>query len=140
MSFLFACVTDHRTCEVYNVTWWVSGAAALLLLCLNGLNGRMPATVLTELAFFCMLQLFAFSGMYGRADCYAFCVCALAETACGLGLLEYLYHMLLSFCLLAVVQLLRRNINAKGNLKCPVAFIPYISVAFALVLLFFSAF
>ena len=75
--------------------------------------------------------------MYGRADCYAFCVCAMAETACGMGFAEYLFHMLIAFGILAMVQFARRNIDTKGNLKHPVPFIPYIAAAFVLVLLFF---
>lgn len=40
--------------------------------------------------------------------------------------------MLVSFGILGMVQLLRHNINAKGNLKKPVPFIPYIALAFLL--------
>lgn len=133
-SLLFACYTDYYTCEVYNVAWWFSGTAAIFLMLLNG---NLTITVIPELIVFCLIQLLVFTKMYGRADCYAFCVCAMAETACGMGFSEYLFHMLIAFGILAMVQLARRNVNSKGNLKHPVPFLPYITVGFVLVLLFF---
>lgn len=129
---LFACITDCRTCEVYNITWWVAGGAASLLLW-NGKSG-IEAGCLLELGFFILLQQKLFSRMYGRADCHAFSVCAVAEAAAGLSLTGYLLHMLLAFTLLAFVQGLRHNIGRKGNLRRPVPFLPYITLAFCALL------
>ncbi|MGN0401883.1 MAG: hypothetical protein ACI4HQ_06430 [Acetatifactor sp.] len=126
--FTFACVMDYRTRTVYNFVWWISGAAALVLL-FQRRPGPDPEQWI-ELAVFLGLQLFLFSTMYGRADCYAFCVCGIAEAAAGMGLKGYLIHMLLSFFLLALVQGMRRNIAETGNLKYPVPFLPYITLAF----------
>jgi hypothetical protein len=42
--------------------------------------------------------------------------------------------MAFAFGALAALQLLRRNIDKRGNLKQPVAFLPYISASFALLL------
>lgn len=128
VCLLFACITDCRTCQVYNFTWWISGTAALLLLATG--EKSMDVECAAELGFFMLLQLKLFSKMYGRADCYAFCVCALAEAAAGLGLAGYLVHMLTAFCLLAVIQGIRRNVDRRGNLKQPVPFLPYITLAF----------
>ena len=134
VCLLFACVTDCRTCEVYNFTWWISGTAAAVLILLNGtLKGEM----LLELGLFCLLQLLVFTKMYGRADCYAFCVCAMVEAAEGMGFMEFLLHMLLAFGILAPVQLLYHNVDRRGNLKQPVPFLPYITLAFGLVFLIF---
>lgn len=133
-SLLVACYTDCRTCEVYNVIWWVSGTAAALSMILNG---KVTIAMVLELGVFCLIQLLLFSRMYGKADCYAFCVCAMAETACGMGFPEYLFHMVFAFGILAMVQLARQNVNSKGNLKHPVPFLPYITMGFVLVLLFF---
>ena len=105
---LYACVTDIRTCEVYNFTWWLAGAAAIGRFLLRG---GVDATVLPELVFFCMVQLLCFTRLYGKADCYAFCVCAAALASEGGGLLEFVLQMALAFCMLAFVQLLRRNID-----------------------------
>lgn len=128
VCLLFACITDCKTCQVYNFTWWFSGTAALLLL----VTGEKPVSLenIAGLGLFLILQLKFFSKMYGRADCYAFCVCAAAETAAGMGLAEYLLHMLAAFFLLSVVQGARRNIAGNGNLKHPVPFLPYITLAF----------
>lgn len=127
-SLLFACVTDCKSCEVYNFTWWMGGAAALLLLA--GDRNNISASNLLQLLFFIALQLLFFSKMYGKADCYAFSVCAVAETVLGMQLVEYLFHMLLAFAFLALVQGGRHNIARNGNLKCPVPFLPYITLAF----------
>lgn len=128
LCLLFACVTDCRTREVYNVTWWASGAAAVMLLLAE--KDRLDMNFLLELGFFIILQLSLFPKMYGRADCYAFSVCAVAEAAAGLSLAGYFLHMLLSFIFLAFVQALRHNIGKGGNLRRPVPFLPYITLAF----------
>lgn len=128
VCLLFACITDCRSREVYNVTWWAAGMAAGALLL--GKRDRLDAGILSELGSFILLQLVLFTKMYGRADCYAFSVCAVAETAAGLSLAGYLLHMLLSFALLAFVQALRHNIDRGGNLRQPVPFLPYITLAF----------
>lgn len=128
VCLLFACITDCRSREVYNVTWWAAGMAAGALLL--GKRDRLDAGILSELGSFILLQLVLFAKMYGRADCYAFSVCAVAEAAAGLSLAGYLLHMLLSFALLAFVQALRHNIDRGGNLRQPVPFLPYITLAF----------
>lgn len=136
VCFLTASVEDCRTCEVHNLLWWISGTAAALLIVQNGISRAL----LLELTVFCLLQLILFSRMYGRADCYAFCVCAAAEASLGAGLQEYLVHMLFAFGILAVIQLFRHNVNRKGNLKQAVPFLPYITVSFGLFFLIFSGF
>lgn len=125
---LFACITDCRSREVYNVTWWAAGAAAAVLL--FGGRRRPDGVLLLELGVFILLQLKLFPKMYGRADCYAFSVCAVAEAAAGLSMTEYFLHMLLSFLFLAFVQALRHNIGNGGKLRHPVPFLPYITLAF----------
>lgn len=134
ICLLAACVTDCRTREVYNVIWWISGAAAAVLL---GWNGKAAYGLLPELFLFCVIQLTVFSKMYGKADCYAFCVCAAAEASEGMGFFEFLAHMTLAFGILTVVQLLRRNVDGRGNLRCPVPFLPYIALSFGVLFLFF---
>lgn len=128
VCLLFACITDCKSREVYNVTWWIAGAAAAMLLLAE--MDRLDMAFLLELGFFILLQLSLFPKMYGRADCYAFSVCAVAEAAAGLSLAGYFLHMLVSFILLAFVQALRHNIGKGGNLRQPVPFLPYITLAF----------
>lgn len=84
---LLACVTDCLLSQVYNFTWWLSLTAAVALLwcrCteLTG-RGDLFLHTLYALLFFGALQLFLFRYTYGRADCYAFCVCAAAEGSLG---------------------------------------------------------
>ncbi len=131
---LMACVTDKRFCRVYNFTWWLGGGAGLLLLLLYILERKRTLHGTMELLFpllvFGLLQELFFCRLYGRADSHAFLTCSMVECALGMGMKEYLLHMLLAFGLLAVVQMLRHNIGRDGNLKQPIAFLPYITIAF----------
>ncbi len=142
-SLLLACVTDSLLCQVYNFTWWISLAAAMgLLWCRRGLLleiGFIYSGALCGLLFFVGIQLLLRGRIYGSADSYAFCVCAFAETAFGLSAAGYLTHMLLAYLLLFAVQLFRRNLDHKGNLREPVPFMPYITTAFWMTLALHSA-
>lgn len=129
---LLACITDIAICQVYNFVWWISGAAAILLLT----GRRLEVSAVWDVLLFGVIQMTLFARMYGKADCYAFCVCAIAEAGLGFGLAGFLLHMLASFLLLAAVQAVRRNIGSGGHLKSPVPFLPYITTAFYLMLIF----
>ena len=129
---LLACITDIAICQVYNFVWWISGVAAIALL----IGGRPETKTIWEVLLFCVIQMILFTRLYGRADCYAFCVCAIAETGLGFGLFGFLMHMLLSCLLLAAVQAARRNIGSGGRLKSPVPFLPYITAGFYLILVY----
>ena len=123
-SLLLACVTDVLTCQVYNFTWWPALAAGAVSL------GSARTVVIVSLAVFWVLLLGLFGRMYGRADCYAFCVCGVVEAALGMGMEGFLGHMLLAWMFLALVQGAGGNIGRRGRLKKPVPFLPYITVAF----------
>ncbi|MCQ2539685.1 MAG: hypothetical protein MJ114_04470 [Acetatifactor sp.] len=127
LCFLAATVQDIRTKTVVNLLWVISGMAGLLLNLLNfstGVEGHVG-----EVIFFCGVQLLLFSRFYGKADVYAFCVCAIVLHSLGDGLKEYLVLSLLAIGYLALVQICRRNVRKDGNLKVPVAFLPYITLA-----------
>ncbi len=140
---LFACFTDVRACEVFQFTWWIAGVAAGSFwhqsfipdngfLYFANCYGRQH---LLSLVFYLLLQEWFFCRMYGRADCHAFVICAVLESALGMKLSGYLCHMLIAFVGLAIMQVFCHNINQKGNLKRPVAFLPYITVSFWLMIL-----
>ena len=133
MGFLLlASITDIAICQVYNFVWWISGIAAAALLAGRGFG----TSAVWEVLLFCAIQMTLFARMYGKADCYAFCVCATAEAGLGFGLAGFLMHMLVSFLLLAAVQAVQRNIGSGGRLKRPVPFLPYITGAFYLMLIY----
>lgn len=121
---LIASITDLQTCEVYDFLAIVAGSIGLLVLFAGGLSGIR----LFSLILFGLIQLFLFMKMYGRADGWAFLVCAVYESRFGKGMLTYLLHMASAFLVLAVIQGLNRNIARNGNLKKPVPFLPYIAV------------
>lgn len=133
---LLASVTDLLLSQVYHFVWWPALAAAGMLLGVRRRQGFFdspgtgPWDLFLPLVFFLFLQYTIFRRMYGKADYYAFCVCAVAETAEGMGLMGYLIHMLLSYAFLLPVQAFRHNIGREGNLKQPVPFLPYITAAF----------
>lgn len=135
-GLLFACLTDLRCRLVYDYTWWIVTAAGVCLLYPSLL--RYPE-VLWQFTVFFLLQRGIFDRFYGRADVYAFCVCALTEASFGMGLKWYLLHMAAALILLAVVQGVRHNIGRDGNLKASVPFLPYITASFWGILLIFCA-
>lgn len=136
---LLACATDMVLCQVYNFVWWVGAAVSAMLLWrrlwLSDSVGNAMG-ILMNLTVFWIIQLKLFGRLYGKADCYAFCVCAAAGAGLGMGLELYVLHMALAFVLLVPVQLLGRNITLGGRLKKPVPFLPYITGAFYILLLF----
>lgn len=136
---LLACVTDVVMYQVYDFVWWLSGAASAMLLWArlwmtddirNGLE------ILFSLITFWLVQLLIFGRLYGKADCYAFCVCATAGAGLGMGMELIVTHMVFAFGMLVPMQFISKNITLRGNLKKPVAFIPYITAGFYLLLFF----
>lgn len=134
---LLGCVTDVMTCQVYNFVWWLGGAAAAVLLWKRlWTAGGAGMWILAELAAFWAIQLGVFSRLYGKADCYGFCVCAAAAAGLGMNLREMALHTAFAFCLLLPVQCINRNVTKTGKLKKPVPFLPYLTAGFGLILIF----
>lgn len=122
-GLLAAAAMDAAECYVYNYVWWW---CLLWTVPVFGVSGKSPVAIV----LFIILQQGLFARMYGRADAHAFCVCALAESVFGGGMLLYLIHMMLAVLLLAVVQLCRCNVMRNGRLKIPQPFVPYIVIVF----------
>ncbi len=120
---LTASITDLQTYEVYDFLPVVTALVGTGVVFMD----FRGSSVLSLLIFVC-LQCFIFMGMYGKADVYAFMVCAMFESRFGLGLMTYLMHMGAAFLLLGVIQGIRGNVSRRGNLKRSVAFLPYISL------------
>lgn len=122
--YLTVCVTtDRQTCKVYDCLQLpaaVFGAALCLL-------RPVPARGGAALVCFALLQYFLFMRLYGRGDGMTFQICSLYIIGEGGSLETLLSHMMAAFALLGAVQLVRGNINRKGNLKLPVPFLPYIA-------------
>lgn len=136
---LLACATDVVICQVYNLVWWIGGAASAMLLWRRLWLSDIPEDcvgILIDLTVFCVIQLKLFGRLYGKADCYAFCVCAVAGAGIGMRLELFMTHMAMAFVLLVPVQFSRRNIGTGGKLKEPVPFLPYITAAFYLLMIF----
>lgn len=132
-----ASVMDWWEQMVYRFVWWAAGTAAGMLLLLKWHDAALPAGErsgglgsLCSLMGFAALQELVFARCYGRADCHAFCVCALMLSIRGQGFAGYVFHMAIVFGGLTLVQLLRGNIARNGQLRKPVSLVPYIAVAF----------
>lgn len=123
---LAASVMDWWEQMVYRFVWWIGGAAGVTLAVLMGLDRRKWYLAL----LFCAMQELLFAKFYGRADCHAFCVCALVILALGGDFADCVIHMFLVFAAMVFVQLIRRNIAGNGNLKRAVPLLPYITVSF----------
>lgn len=125
--FVKAMLEDARWQRVHRYLWWISRAACMGLLLLHWEAFLQAAG---DLVFFALVQFFLFSRLYGRADCHAFQVCSMILAAYGGGVKSYLLHMLFTILALGLVQLCKKNINKKGDLKEPVALIPYMMPVF----------
>ena len=141
-SLLLAAVTDRLLCQVHNFIWWPALAAASVMLlcgcsphCLREAGGEFLRWSLLGLAVFVTGQFCLFGRTYGKADCYAFCICGIAEAARGIGLTGMLLHMIFAYGILFPVQMLHRNVDRRGRFIRPVPFLPYIVIAFWGVLL-----
>lgn len=123
---LTASIMDRWEQMVYRFVWWIGGAAGGMLLVKADINLQTSCSLIG----FWLLQKLIFVRLYGRADCYAFCVSALAMAALGGGFGDYVMHMFLVFAGLTVVQMMRGNIARNGNMKKAVPLLPYITIAF----------
>ena len=120
-SILSAAWSDARTTYVRDILF-----APGIICCIGILISKQEWSALPGILIVAVLQIFLFSRMYGGADCLAFVLCAAYIAVRGGSLKDDLLVMLYSVTVLALVQAFRKNINRKGNLKQPVAFIPYI--------------
>lgn len=140
---LLACVTDMIIYQVYNFVWWIAGTAAALLLwerLWSMDNIQNSVEILLELTIFWLIQLGVFGRLYGKADCYAFCVCAAAEAGIGMTLELIVIHVVFAFGILVPLQFVCKNITLRGKMKKSVPFIPYITAGFYLLLIFTKIF
>ncbi len=119
-----ASAQDIRTKQVSNSIWALAALWYLVWWLVLG-----ETFSLSPILFWLLQELF-FCRFYGRADCHAFSSCGFFLSLMGGSMVSFLIQMLLSLGFLALVQLLRRNINRRGNLRHPVAFMPYITAGF----------
>ena len=119
---LVASLQDSQTFEVYDFLHVLALPTGMIFIMAAPSGEKVMSLVL-----YLVIQLGIFMKMYGAGDGLAFLVCAVYESRFGKGLSTYLLHMAAVFVVLLVVQGARRNINKTGNLKKPVALVPYIA-------------
>ncbi len=125
-SLAAAAYSDWQIKKAYDFFFWVALAADLVILI-----GRETFywACAQDLVIFSLLQILLFRKMYGAADCIGFTVCAAFFSAFGKGLFHYIFLMGCTFFLVFLVQAYKHNVNRKGNLKRPIALLPYIFFA-----------
>ncbi len=128
VGMISAAWMDLRRREVYDFLWWIALVGAGMIYAGMGGGGREPAR-LYYLAIYFLLQEAVMVRCYGRADSHGFCVSALILGVCGLPMRGIVLHFAISYLFLFLVQLLRKNVGSGGKLKEPVAFVPYLVVA-----------
>ena len=121
-----ASVTDTLIFQVYDVLQYVGVLGGGIWLW----HQKPPVAVGISLLLFALIQYGVFMRMYGKADGMGYCICSLYLAGAGFGLEGFLCHMLTGFLILTLVQLLRRNISTRGQLKQPIALFPYILMGF----------
>jgi len=125
---LVASIMDTREKCVYRMIWVLSCSMVIpmLILAEPSLDGIL------SILFWCILEEGLFCGLYGRADSHCFVVSGM-YLACFCNGENYLFafvcHKLIAFLLLALVSTVEGNIMPTGNLRSPVAFIPYVVLA-----------
>lgn len=128
-SIVLAAHADSCTKEIFDFTYFPAALAGTYQAIRNWniFVRSIPELMIFILFQWLLCRLFRFQ--YGESDSLAFMVCAFYMTAAGSwsGLQQYLVFMLEVFIVLAIVQGCRKNITKKGNLKEPVALIPYIA-------------
>ncbi len=137
LCLMLAACMDYMHQEVYNL-FWLPPLLVWPLCCMErimALGQSEGMKGMLQLLLFMILQQFLFVRFYGRADCHAFCFCAAYLWLWDRGIYSYLFHMLCALGLLAVIQGIKGNISASGNLKMPVAFIPYIIASYLPILM-----
>ena len=131
--FVYLAVAGVMDCRLKMISDFLHGmgllSAGILAFC-----SHSEPEVWWSFLMFCLVQYLVFRHMYGPADVIIFLICALFLAAQGRKMEVYLIHMALTFVLLGVIQLLRRNISERGNLKEPVALVPYIAVSFFMII------
>lgn len=125
--YLVVCfVMDSMLCKVNNFMQYFGILGGIIC----ALYNQPEPEVGFSLIFFALIQYVVFLKMYGGADGMSFLICALYLAGMGKGIESYLFHMLLCYVLLAVVQAIQGNITKEGKLVEPVPLLPYISLSF----------
>lgn len=124
VSLALAAYSDYVTKEIYDFVYFPAG-----VICVYQVLSEGNVEKILGLTVFCCIQMVIFKRLYGVSDCIAFSVCAMYVAAHGGGMQDYWLHMFIAFLLFLIVQAFKRNIDKKGRLKKPGAFIPYIAAA-----------
>lgn len=133
--YLVVCtVTDALMCQVYDGMQYLGVLGGCIWVTMSETRNALGFSLIT----FVGMQYLILMKKYGKADGMGYCICALFLAGRNIDIEGYLYHMVISFSLLAVVQLLRNNVTLKGNLRRSVALYPYISIGFIVMWIFLS--
>ncbi len=126
-TLLFTAYIDFKTQEVYRVIW-------IIPMVIAGIGIPRTKETALNLTIFFILQFFLFSKFYGKADSFCFCLSAETIAMSNGQLLDCLIHMLIALFLMFAINLYKHNVDKHLKLKKPEPFIPYIYVAWILII------
>ena len=125
-----AALMDIFMQEVYDLVWFffIPAGTALVFI-----RGEISAGIVISLFIYFLIQEYIMRRVYGRADCHALWCCGLFFSAYGGELEIYTLHMTVTFILMCIHQLIKKNITSGFRLKKEIPMIPYILVSFWIV-------
>ena len=134
-TLISAVMMDILWQEIYEFVWIISIVCSSVSLFTSGV---LTIEIVLSLAMFFAVQEVVMKYVYGKADCHAFCSCALIMALKGMALEFYAVHMFISWAILVISQLITGNIDGRLKLKKPVPMIPFIAVGFFALFVHFS--
>lgn len=127
-----AAIMDYKYHEVYDYFWIVIIVIAFII--------RLIFTELTlwevlSLMIYVVMQEAVMCHGYGKADCHAFCSCAMLIGIYHMTLEYFILHMFITVVIMTIHQLAKKNVSINGRLKQEIPMIPYIVVAYFAVMM-----
>ena len=123
---------DMEVADIYHIWSFVSVAPLILL-------GFLAKFSLWNVVIFVLIQfVFRFFNAYAESDVFAFILMSLLVYTLGGTLVVMVAAQLVAYVYIFIPNLIRGNVNKKGNLKEVKAFIPYIYLAESTILCILS--
>jgi len=130
-SIAAAAYSDWQIKYAYDFMNWIAVLAAIITLLLAKQSNTRDIIIV---AVFFLLQVTVCRLFYGAADCIVCSAVAIYLTAFGRRIDVVLLFLLTALILAFIVQLLKGNVNKKGNLKEVIPLIPYMVVALLIIM------
>ncbi len=113
--------------QVYDLIWLgITSLGTVLIF----MNQKWSVDTVLSLAIFFVIQEVLMRRVYGPADCHALCSLAVVLAGYGVTLLGFTSMLAVSFMLMIITELAKRNVGKNLRLKKEIPMIPYVTVGF----------